>query len=36
MSTLIDSRLYLLTCVRYFELHAVTARNMVSHRSQYP
>ena len=35
-ATLIDTELYLLTCMRYIELNPVRAANMVDHPSKYP
>jgi len=35
-ATLIDSKQYLLTCMRYIELNPVRAKNMVDHPSKYP
>ncbi len=35
-ATLIDSKEYLLTCMRYIELNPVRAQNWVNHLSKYP
>jgi putative transposase len=35
-ATLIDSKEYLLTCMRYIELNPVRAQNRVNHPSKYP